>query len=122
MFKGNVTTAGINFGMSAYPPFIIECSTVAAADHPPPLPRTHYLVCFAMLTLYLSKRDQRRARKLRASTVPSEASDDYVAEDETHVDIKKAKIQTHASETDVDVSEVPVPTLTSEFRCAASIA
>ncbi|KAM5539259.1 hypothetical protein V8D89_007132 [Ganoderma adspersum] len=92
VFKGNVTTAGINFGM----------------------------MCFAMLTLYLSKRDQRRERKLRASTVPSEASDDYVAEDETHTDIKKVKTQAHASET--DVSEVPVPTLTSEFRCAASIA
>ena len=77
-------------------------------------------MCFAMLTLYLSKRDQRRERKARASTVPSEASDDYVAEDETHVDIKKVKTHAHASET--DVSEVPVPTLTSEFRCAASIA
>nr|VWO95750.1 N/A [Ganoderma boninense] len=91
VFKGNVTTACINLGMMS----------------------------FAMLTLYLSKRDQRRARKRRASAVPSEASDDYVAEDETHVDIKKAKTQAHASD---DVSEVPVPTLTSEFRCAASIA
>ncbi|PIL35309.1 MFS general substrate transporter [Ganoderma sinense ZZ0214-1] len=94
VFKGNVTTACINFSM----------------------------MCFAMLTLYLSKRDQRRERKLRASTVPSESSDDYVAEDETHMDIKEANVKTQARASETDVSEVPVPTLTSEFRCAASIA
>ncbi len=77
-----------------------------------------------MATLYLSKRDQRRERKLRTSTVPSEVSEDYVAEDETHVDIKKGKSQAHAhaAESDIDLTEVPVPTLTSEFRCASSVA
>ena len=48
-------------------------------------------VCFAMATLYLSKRDQRRERKLRASTVLSEVSEEYVLEDEADADVKKAK-------------------------------
>ena len=80
-----------------------------------------------MATLYLSKRDQRREQKLRAgaSTVPSEVSEleDYVAEDETHADIKKAKTRVTTSESDVDtdVTEVPLPTLTLEFRCVSRI-
>ncbi|TBU41641.1 MFS general substrate transporter [Dichomitus squalens] len=89
VFKGNVATACINFCM----------------------------MCFAMATLYLSKRDQRRERKLRASTVPSEVSEEYVLEDEADADIKKAK--RHASEaTTTEVTEIPVPTLSSEYRCA----
>nr|VWP00249.1 Trihydroxynaphthalene reductase (EC (T3HN reductase) [Ganoderma boninense] len=99
VFKGNVTTACINFSMMS----------------------------FAMLTLFLSKRDQRRARKLLAGTsrtVPSGTSD------ETDADVKEAKAKTqdhgHASKTDVDVdvSEVPVSTLTpltKELRSFAGI-
>ena len=79
-----------------------------------------------MATLYLSKRDQRREQKLRAgaSTVPSEVSEleDYVAEDETHADIKKAKPHVQTSESDTDVAEVPVPTLTSGFRRVSRVA
>ena len=72
-------------------------------------------VCFAMATLYLSKRDQRRERKLRASTVLSEVSEEYVLEDEADVDVKKAKRQgSEAGST--EVTEVPVPTLISEAR------
>ena len=72
-------------------------------------------VCFAMATLYLSKRDQRRERKLRASTVLSEVSEEYVLEYEADVDVKKAKRQ--CSEADsTEVTEVPVPTLISEAR------
>ena len=76
-----------------------------------------------MATLYLSKRDQRRAQKLRASTVPSEVSEleDYVAEDETHVDVKKARtrvqVQASESESGTDATEIPMPALTSEPRC-----
>ena len=81
-----------------------------------------------MLTLYLSKRDQRRARKLLASsTVPSETSGNV---EETDADVKEAKAKMqdhgHASKTDVDVniSEVPVSTLTplsAELRSFAGI-
>ena len=72
-------------------------------------------VCFAMATLYLSKRDQRRERKLRASTVLSEVSKEYVLEDEADADVKKAKRQgSEAGST--EVTEVSVPTLISEAR------
>ncbi|KAI1797076.1 MFS general substrate transporter [Ganoderma leucocontextum] len=97
VFKGNVATACINFCM----------------------------MCFAMATLYLSKRDERKERKLRASPVPSEVSEeDYVPEDETEdTDIKKVKTQLHASNSSAtDITQVPVPTLTSEFRCVSSVA
>ena len=72
-------------------------------------------VCFAMATLYLSKRDQRRERKIRASTVLSEVSEEYVLEDEADADVKKAKRQgSEAGGT--EVTEVSVPTLISEAR------
>ena len=72
-------------------------------------------VCFAMATLYLSKRDQRRERKLRASTVLSEVSEEYVLEDEADADVKKAKRQ-GSEAVSTEVTEVPVPTLISEAR------
>ncbi|KAI0715821.1 MFS general substrate transporter [Cerioporus squamosus] len=85
VFKGNVATACINFGMMS----------------------------FAMLTLYLSRRDQRRAAKGRVSTAPSEASEDIALEDEDP-DIKKSK--------SVQITEVvDVPTLASEYRCATTL-
>ena len=72
-------------------------------------------VCFAMATLYLSKRDQRRERKLRASTVLSEVSEEYVLEDEADADVKKAKRQ-GSEAVSTEVTEVPVPTSVSEAR------
>lgn len=51
-----------------------------------------HLVCFAMATFYLSRRDQRRASKLRASTPGSDVSDDIILEDELDLDLKKTPI------------------------------
>ena len=68
-----------------------------------------------MATLYLSKRDQRRERKLRASTVLSEVSEEYVLEDEANADVKKAK-QQGSEAVSMEVTEVPVTTLVSEAR------
>ena len=68
-----------------------------------------------MATLYLSKRDQRRERKIRASTLLSEVSEEYVLEDEADADVKKAKRQ-GAEAVSTEVTEVPVPTLVSEAR------
>ena len=72
-------------------------------------------VCFAIATLYLSKRDQRRERKLRAGTVLSEVSEEYVLEDEADADVKKAKRRgSEAGST--EVTEVPVLILIQEAR------
>lgn len=74
-------------------------------------------VSFAMLTLYLSRRDQRRATERRASVSPSEVSEDIVLEDESDADSKKSKL---AEVT--EVTNVPVPVLASEYRCATTLA
>ena len=77
-------------------------------------------VCFAMITLYLSRRDQRRARLLRESTAPSEGSEDYALDDEADGDLKKPKRQvSEATTTSTQANDIPVPTLASEFRCAS---
>ena len=105
MFKGNVATAGINFSMSTC--WNQHPGVFSLTDMPS--------VRFAMATLYLSKRDQRRERKLRASTVLSEVSEEYVLEDEADADVKKAKRQ-GSEAVSMEVTEVPVPTLISEAR------
>ncbi|CDO71805.1 hypothetical protein BN946_scf184939.g29 [Trametes cinnabarina] len=64
VFKGNVATACINFAM----------------------------MCFAMATYILSRRDQRKARKLRASSPASEVSEEIVLEDEGDADFKKTQV------------------------------
>ncbi|KAI0819272.1 MFS general substrate transporter [Trametes gibbosa] len=80
VFKGNVTTACINFSM----------------------------MTFAMTTYYLSRRDQRRARKQRESTPGSDVSEDIVLEDEVDLDLKKTPIAASTTTTE----ETPtVPTL-----------
>ncbi|RPD72453.1 MFS general substrate transporter [Lentinus tigrinus ALCF2SS1-7] len=88
VLKGNITTACINFGMMS----------------------------FAMLTLYLSRRDQRLAAKRRASTAPSEVSEDIALEDESDADSKKSK----AAEVTEVTNDIPVPVLASEYRCATT--
>ena len=68
-----------------------------------------------MLTLYLSRRDQRRAAKHLTSISPSELSEEMVLEDESVVDLKKSK--------PADVTEVSnVPVLASEYRRATVLA
>ena len=68
VFKGNVATAGINSSMSTC--WNQHLGVFSLTGMPS--------VCFAMATLYLSKRDQRRERNLRASTVLSEVSEEVV--------------------------------------------
>ncbi|KAH9885787.1 MFS general substrate transporter [Cubamyces lactineus] len=80
VFKGNVATACINFSM----------------------------MVFAMATYLLSRRDERRARKLRPSTPTSDVSEDIILEDEPDGDIKKVKGGVQVSEAPL---EVEVPTL-----------
>ncbi|KAI0351771.1 MFS general substrate transporter [Trametes cingulata] len=78
VFKGNIATACINFSM----------------------------MVFAMTTYYLSRRDQRRARKLRESTPVSDVSEEIVLEDELDADLKKPKdLQI------IEASETALPSL-----------
>lgn len=68
-----------------------------------------------MLTLYLSRRDQRRAAKHLGSISPSELSEDIILEDESDMDLKKSK--------PTEVTEVTnVPVLASEYRRATVLA
>ncbi|KAI0760983.1 MFS general substrate transporter [Trametes elegans] len=84
VFKGNVTTACINFSM----------------------------MCFAMATLYLSRRDERRALAHRASTPGSDVSEEIVLEDELDGDLKKDRVRADAGGSDVEARETAVlPTL-----------
>lgn len=51
MFKGNVATAGISFGMSEFSLHFLVPIMSNARD---------VAVCFALATVYLQKRDERR--------------------------------------------------------------
>ena len=75
-------------------------------------------VSFAMATLYLSRRDQRRAKERRQSTTGSDTSvADVITLDEEAdaLDTKKRKGP------DAEGVEVPSLTLTSELRCATTL-
>ncbi|KAI9000475.1 MFS general substrate transporter [Trametes punicea] len=86
VFKGNIATAGINLAM----------------------------ICFALATYFLSRRDERKARKLRAATPSSDFSEENVLEYEVDADLKNTK---HVQVT--ETSETELPTL--EHRHLAHI-
>lgn len=56
-----------------------------------------------MATYVLSRRDQRRARKLRESIPGSDVSEDIVLEDELDADIKKLPVATTDAQVDTAV-------------------
>ena len=59
-----------------------------------------------MTTYFLSRRDERRARKLRVGTPASDVSEEIVLEDEPDADIKKTKDGLQVAEAPLEI-EVP---------------
>ncbi|KAI0707068.1 MFS general substrate transporter [Earliella scabrosa] len=96
VLKGNIATACINVGMIT-------------------------LVSFAMATLYLSRRDQRRAKERRQSTTGSDTSVADVITLDEEADALDTKKRKGPDAEGVEGVEVPSLTLASELRCATTL-
>ena len=112
VLKGNIATASINVGMSTSARLTNDWSTRALTLTP---------VSFAMATLYLSRRDQRRAKERRQSTTGSDTSVADVITLDEEADALDTKKRKGPDAEGVEGVEVPSLTLASELRCATTL-